>query len=340
MIKVTALTAGKYDPSGRFRVRQFIQPLKSFGIELCEYYPRVNKYTLKRFPPLGALSRFPGLLDSRGCAVTLLGRELLAGRFGLERYAGGKCLVDIDDAIWLNGANFSEKLAHFCNGVIAGNAFIGDHYRQLGARVWEIPTSLDTDSWRPRTAASEQPWTIGWTGSSSNLRFLAAIEEPLGDFLRDHPDCRFLLVCNKKPVFKKLPAASWESARWSPETEVSLVQSMDVGLMPLPETEWSLGKCALKMIMYMAVGIPSVVSPVGVGGELLKRNQVGLPARTTHDWYAMLRTLFADKALAARMGLAGRLLAEEEFSVTRNAPKLAAVIREVAGRQTTRAASL
>src|SRR5262249_22111372 len=159
-------------------------------------------------------------------------------------------LIDIDDAIWLNRPDFSERLATLCQGVIAGNELIADHYREYGAQVWTIPTAVDTNRWRPAArAAADSVWTIGWSGSSSNLKFLYDIEEPLADFLNDHPAARLLVVCNRKPLFKRLPAGQWRFLPWSPENEISQVRQMNAGLMPLTDSEWSRGKCALKMIM-------------------------------------------------------------------------------------------
>jgi glycosyltransferase involved in cell wall biosynthesis len=330
MIKVTALTSGRHFPSSRFRVRQFIEPLRALGIDVSEHYPLINKYYTKRLSPLGMLARLPGVMASRSSAVTWFERELVPGRFTLERYAGNKRLVDIDDALWLNAPHFSERLAQLCDGVIAGNEFIAEHYRQRGARVCTVPTSIDTAIWRPAESRPRAEWTIGWTGTSSNLKYLYLIAEPLADFLAQHREARLLIVCDRKPLLAKLPADSWRFARWSPANEVALVQSLDVGLMPLPDTEWTRGKCALKLIMYMAVGIPAVISPVGVGREILEQHEVGLAARSTNEWYEALRLLFHDRETAARVGANGRKLVEKEFSVDINVPKIAAVIREIA----------
>lgn len=330
MIKVAALTSGKNFPSSRFRIRQFIDPLRAFGIEISEHYPAVNKYHTKRLVPAGLLTRLPGVLAARGADVTLFERELLPGRFTFERFAGTKRLIDIDDALWLNSPNFSEKLANICDGVIAGNRYIADHYEQSGARVWVVPTSIDTEKWRPADSGASDRWTIGWTGTSSNLKYLAAIEEPLAEFLSQHRDAQLLIVCDRKPAFRRLPAQSWRFARWSPRNEIELAQSMDVGLMPLPDTEWTRGKCALKMIMYLAVGIPVVASPVGVAKEIFDQREVGLAASAGNDWHEALRRLFNDRDLSARLAVAGRSLVEENFSVRHNTPKLAAIINEVA----------
>lgn len=206
MIKVTALTSGKHNPSSRFRVRQFIEPLKNFGIDVTEHHPLLNKFHTKRVLPLGLLARLPGLLAARAGKVTWLERELAPGKLALERFAGARRLFDVDDAIWLNASNFSERLAELCDGVVAGNEFIADHYRKLGARVWTIPTSLDTTQWQPGLAARRDRWTIGWTGTSSNLEYLYLIEDALADFLGDDRPAQLLVVCDRRPVLKKLPA--------------------------------------------------------------------------------------------------------------------------------------
>jgi len=311
-------------------VRQFIRPLESCGIEVREYYPVVDKYATKRVPLLGALIRIPGIRDSRTTAVAWLERELVPERFTLERYAGTRRLLDIDDAIWLNKSKFSERIAASCHGVIAGNDFIATHYKDHGARVWTIPTSIDSEKWRPARSKRDSKWTVGWTGSSSNLKYLYLIEKSLAAFLRGRPDVRLLIVCDKRPVFKSITAEHWVFARWSPENEVRLLQMMDVGLMPLADTEWSRGKCALKMIMYMAVGIPSIVSPVGVGKQLVEQNEVGIAAETESEWYDVLNHLHLEQDVASRLGAQGRKLVEDQFSVKENVLKLAAIFRTIA----------
>ena len=333
-IKVTALTSGKHFPSSRFRVRQFIDPLREFDIDVTEHYPQLNKYHTKSVLPVGLLARLPGVVAARSGAVTWLERELAPGRLTLERYAGARRLLDVDDAIWLNAPNFSERLAQLCDGVIAGNEFIADHYRKFAAQVWTIPTSVDTSQWRPRPVGQRDRWTIGWTGTSSNLKFLYPIEEALADFLSECRQAQLLVVCDRRPVLNRLPEGSWRFVRWSAENEIRLVQEMDAGLMPLPDTEWARGKCALKMIMYLAVGIPAIVSPVGVGKQLLDQCEigceVGLAARDASGWFAALRRLFSDREFGERLATAGRKLVEEQFSVKANTPKLAAVIHEIA----------
>lgn len=327
-LKVTALTSGRNHPSSRFRVRQSSRRLQSYGIEVNEHYPLVNKYLTKRLAPLGMLARLPGVLAARTSAITWLERELVPEKFTLERFAGTRRVLDVDDAIWLNKPGFSEKIAHSCSGVIAGNEFIAAHYAKLGLRVWNVPTSIDTDVWRPAAERTNRKWTIGWMGSSSNLKYLHAIEAPLADFLASHSDAQLLIVCDRPPAFAKLPSDSVVFQRWSATNEVRSAQAMDVGLMPLADDEWARGKCAFKMISYLAVGVPAIASPVGVAHALIEHSS--LAASSEGDWFGALERLYDDPSLARALGARGRKIIEERYSVKRNAGKLASILREVA----------
>lgn len=331
MIKVTALTASKIDPSSRFRIRQFIRPLRDLSVEVSEYRPIINRYKIEPLPWLAMATRAPGLIASRFSDVAWLGRELISGRSTIERWAGKKRVFDVDDAIWLPyGSDFSEKIVRHCDGVIAGNSFLAEHYEKLGAQVWLVPSSVDTDVWKPRNNAPKDEWTIGWIGSWSNLQFLYGIEEPLAEFLTEHSEARLLVVCDRQPSFTKLPPDRWHYEKWSVEREVELVQQMDIGLMPLDDSEAARGKCGFKMLSYMSVGLPVVVSPVGVNKEILGRDQLGFAATSPNDWYRALEQLFIDRQLGAQMGIAGRRVVQDHYSVRANAPKLADVFREVA----------
>ena len=330
-IKVTALTSGWRVPSSRFRVRQFIAPLASLGVEVFERRLPFSKYALRRTGPLSALARLPAVASARSSDVTWLERELIAGRRSLEHFAGRRRLFDIDDALWLLGrSKFSERIAAESFGIIAGNEFIGEYYRQYCPRIWVVPTSVDTGAWKPLMKRQPGPWTIGWIGTSSNLPHLLALEAPLAAFLKRHDDAQLLVVCDRRPRFNGVPERSQRFVRWSANHEIELVQRMDVGLMPLPDTEWARGKCALKMLLYMAVGIPVITSPVGVGASLASRAEIGVTANSQDDWYDALKLLFDSRAASHSMGMAGRRLAEEKYSVFGNSQRLAEIFREAA----------
>ena len=338
-IEVTALTAGEFDPSRRFRICQFIDGLKTRGIDVTERHPFFSKYAAAPFDQLGfiwtagkILARIPGVAAARSADITWLQRELIPGRFTLERYAGRRILLDIDDAVWmdLRGEEAIEQVAKHSSGIIAGNNFLGDFFRRRGLRVWIVPTSVDTNRWQPSPVREHVKWTIGWSGTASNLKYLSSIEEPLADFLDRHRDAELLVVSESRPTFNQIPAGRWRFESWSPEREVELVQQMDVGLMPLASTDWERGKCGLKMLTYMAVGVPTIASPVGISEEIIRQSTVGFLARSSQDWYQVLHTLHQDRPLGRRLGECGRQLVEAEYSVTHNVDKLADIFQLVA----------
>jgi glycosyltransferase involved in cell wall biosynthesis len=217
-----------------------------------------------------------------------------------------------------------------CDGVVAGNRYLADHYERQGARVWLVPTSVDTDVWTPRDKTENDRWTIGWSGSWTNLKFLQQIEKPLAEFLAQNLDSRLLIVSDRRPQLNQLPRDSWLFVEWSPQNEVGLVQLMDVGLMPLEDSEWALGKCGFKMLSYMAAGLPVVVTPVGVNAEILGHAEIGLAATKPNDWFQAFEKLYSDQNLGTRLGINGRRVVEERYSVRTNVIKLAEIFQEVA----------
>ena len=343
MIRVAAITASRDDPSSRFRVRQFLAPLRELGIEAVEYRAWISKYARGplQLTGLGAASRVVHAIAARRYDVTWLNRELVTGRQTIERFMGGRRLLDVDDAIWLRGRpDFARRIAASCAGVIAGNARIADHFRGAAPRVWTVPTAVDTDVWKPAPAAREaltagkapangEAFVIGWSGTHWNLPYLYEIEETLRRFVTDHAAARILVVCDRRPRFRRLPADRVDFQRWSPAVEVDALRRMSAGIMPLPDDEWGRAKCATKMLCAMAVGLPVVVSPVGAAAEILRQGPLGLAARRAEDWYDGLAQLCADPERSAAMGRAGRRVAVERYSAAEIAKLLAAIFSEV-----------
>ncbi len=335
MIKVTALTAFRADPSSRFRFRQFIEPLAPLGIEVSEHYLPISRYRRQPLASLGMLLRLPGVAASRKSDITWLRRELIPERVTLERFTGGKRLFDVDDAIWLGSDRpFSERIVEMCDGVIAGNSFLAARYEPLGKPVWIVPTVVDTKLWKPAAPPDDGLWRIGWIGTRYNLRYVEMIEKPLAEFLDHHSDVRLRIVCDVVPDLKLIPSRSLEYVKWSADGEIAATQAMNVGIMPLDDTDWSRGKCAAKMLCYLAVGVPAVVSPVGVNSDILKMAKVGYGSKDENEWFNALTDLYENREAAADMGRIGCKLVEDHYSVAANVVKLAAIFREVLDRQT------
>ncbi len=333
LIRVAALTGGRNSPAARFRVRQYIPRLEGQGLHVREYIPFF--YENCGWPsPFKAASHLPGLLGSRRADLTWIGRELVRGYETFERLLKRPRVLDVDDAIWLDWPLGRYALPHIARGmdaIVAGNAFLAEWFSRYCGNITVLPTALDLSRYapRPKPPAPTDRFTIGWTGAADSFPFLERIQEALLRFLDGHPDSEVLIVAERPWRTTAIPAGRLRFVRWNERIEVDVLHDMTVGIMPLPDSEWARGKCSFKMLQYMAVGLPVVVSPVGMNAEVLAKGDIGFGVTTMDDWYQALETLYRDRSLRVAMGRAGRTVVERHFSADNIADALAALFRSL-----------
>lgn len=352
-LRVDALTTGRHDPSARFRVRQHIAPLLGWGIDVREHIPFIDKNAglpsklaplLSPLPQatvraawrgLKLLCHLPGLTRSLRADVVWLNRELMTGRFSLERFLRGSVVLDIDDAVWLakpHGAETMRRLGSEAAAVIAGNEHIAAWFSRWNPNVHIVPTAIDTDRFRPAldrdNLADRDAFVVGWTGLSWNFGYIHAIEEPLAAFL-EACNAKLLIISERAPAFSHIAPHRVDFRRWTPEIEATALREMDVGIMPLPDTPWARGKCSFKMLQYMSTSIPVVASPVGMNADVFRRGSVGHPATSNEDWFKALMAIHSDRRLAREMGQNGRRVVLENYSLLRVTERLAGVFHSL-----------
>ncbi len=343
----------KYSSAGassRYRVYQYLPYLEQAGYA-CQVSPLFdddylhNRYVLGRGKPADFMAAFwrrlRALLSCRRFDLLVIEYELLPffPPF-IERLLqrlGIPYIVDYDDALFHQYDSHRRivvrrmlggKIAAVMRGaraVIAGNRYLADYAREAGARRVEmIPTVVDLDRY-PVEATDSPTFTIGWIGSPATAGYLDDIAPALRDVCIDG-DVRVRLV-GAGDV--DLPGVPVEVLPWNEESEVACLQSFHVGIMPLPDTPWARGKCGLKLIQYMACGIPVVASPVGVNEELLCGGQTGISARDTADWIEALRALQRNPSRRKDLGQAGRRLVEQSYSLQARWPEYLSLIRSL-----------
>jgi glycosyltransferase involved in cell wall biosynthesis len=300
---------------------------------------------------LGARRRLRRRIDRADAGTALVHRRAdLLPSLALERAAarGGRLVYDVDDAIWLDARHGSGSGSHplaFLKGsarkvrwlagnadaVIAGNALLAEHLEGLGAAVTVIPSLVDTDGIAPRRHADAPELVLGWVGSRSTAPFLAAVGPALSRVAAALPGVRLRLLVvggSADPV----PGVELEAVPWSEAAQADALARMDVGLMPLPDTPWTRGKCAYKALQYMAAGVPVVADDVGIANTVVG-DTAGYVVGTPEDWADALLAVLQDPALRERLGRAGRERVQRDFSLERWAPVLADVLRGAPARQ-------
>jgi glycosyltransferase involved in cell wall biosynthesis len=213
--------------------------------------------------------------------------------------------------------------------VIAGSSELADYASRYTDRISIVPTVVDLERFvftLPQQRADGRV-TVGWYGSNSTSQYLHCIVPALQRLAASHPGkIRFRFFGDPGlsidlPDFQALP--------FRLETEIQDLQAMDIGLMPLPDTPWTRAKCAFKAIQYMALGIPTVVTPIGMAGDLVQHGENGLHATTVDEWVGALDRLIADLPLRQSLALAGRKTIEEQYSLQRWAPRFTSLLRTV-----------
>lgn len=328
-------------PSQRYRFEQYIGFLSKNGFD-CRHVFLLNQKEDKTFYAKGKVFKKALILLKSLCVltkhtflrkydITFVQREaFMLGTSFFERKMAkrSKLIYDLDDAIWVKqtGTIKSEnKLFHFLKNpgktneiiqsaamVFAGNQYIANHAKKYNPNVKVIPTTIDTDEYQLVEKNEAKRVCIGWSGSFSTIIHFEYVLDALGQLKDKYGDAIYFSVIgdggfeNKKLEIK--------GKAWSKELELSYFSEIDIGIMPLPNDEWTKGKCGFKALLYMSFGIPAVVSPVGVNTEIVEDGINGYFARSTQEWVDKISLLVDDAMLRKRMGELGRKVVVDQYS--------------------------
>jgi glycosyltransferase involved in cell wall biosynthesis len=256
-------------------------------------------------------------------------------------------VLDLDDATYVRyespiygrlGSSLkffgkTDKLIERSKIVTCGNSFIAEYVRSKGKPAVVVPTVVDLEAFCPKDSRERSSdIKIGWIGTHSTFPFLESVFPVLQRLAENH---RFVLkVVGSGRDEVRVKGVDVENLDWSLESEVEDFRSLDIGLYPITVSsaaspEWIRGKSGFKAIQYMAVGVPFVMSPVGVNGELGIPGTTHFNATSDQDWYNSLDTLLCSEEERRRMGLAGREFALTNYSLSQHADVLAETLVRV-----------
>jgi glycosyltransferase involved in cell wall biosynthesis len=336
-------------PSQRFRFEQYLGLLKERGYDVKvhsfltsadwrELYNPGQFFVKGRIVARGLWRRFGilGVLTKHD--IVFIHREVLP--FGppifewlIAKIFRKPIIYDFDDAIWLTDRNsesllvratrFRSKVKLVCGWarrISVGNTYLYDFAKKYCNSVTINPTTIDTTYLHNPESyirlRSDETISIGWTGSRTTLKYLEQLEPVLKRIEEKYPQVIIIVIADRRPSLK---LQSLTFLPWSKRNEIVDLMKMDIGIMPLPEDEWTLGKCGFKALQYMALGKPVVISSVGVNKQIIEDGVNGFLAKTTEDWEHALSRLVEDEVLREKFGKEGRRTVEDHYSILSNA---------------------
>jgi glycosyltransferase involved in cell wall biosynthesis len=348
-------------PGQRYRIEQWapvlaarhginvdFAPFESPGLSGILYKPghtaekigRVSFDFVRRLAAVVRARRYDGVLVYREAS--------LVGPAFYERLVTAlkvPLFFDFDDAIWLEGqpgasANGLFSRMHFwgktstncrvASAVLVGNAYLAAYAAERNSQVFILPSTIDLAKYPVQPEpASNDPFVICWTGSASTLAHFETARVALERFAAQRPTV-IRIICSHPPE-RPIAGAQNVFVPWSEQGEAEAVGACHVGIMPLPDNQYTQGKCGMKALQYMATGRPAVIAPVGMNRDLVQHGENGFLAGTDDEWVDALTRLADSPDLRKRMGDAGRRTVEDHYSGEAVAAKFAEAIRASIG---------
>lgn len=266
--------------------------------------------------------------------VVVLRKTFPAPILWILRKSASRLIFDFDDAIFCNtdGSPSPTRFSRFhammsaADRVFAGNEFLAFQARKFNSSVTVIPTAVDPSRYQVNAAKPESSVDLVWIGSSSTRKYLEAAMPWLALAAERIPNLRLKIIADFD-----LPGMGVRTVpvKWSTETEALELASSHIGIAPMRDDDWSRGKCALKVIQYMAAGLPVVSSDAGTNGDVLRDGTCGYVASSPQDWVGRLIQLAGNARLRAQLGSAARQRAIDDYSVTSTFVRMRKVLEEL-----------
>ena len=249
-----------------------------------------------------------------------------------------KLIFDFDDAIFLTFPGLFEMVVHESDLVFAGSHLLYGYASKFNNKTHLIPSAVRTDVFKPLNSLRDKNTVvIGWHGSVANqlnnLKMLTPVLRSLTRY-----DIIFKLLGTKgnkniQNFFRKqLPNIKVEFGldEWVPYEQVPLLlANVDIGVSPLKDNIWNRGKCAMKLLEYMALGLPVVASNVGEHSYIIRNGYNGFLASSTEEWVKFLSMLIEDTSLRREMGTNARKFIEKHYSLDMISLKIKNSIEEI-----------
>ncbi|KAF1085939.1 Glycosyl transferases group 1 [Sporotomaculum syntrophicum] len=339
-------------PSARYRVYQYLPLIEQNNIQVATH-SALTPFLFSKFSPakgnlnkfiyffLSALSRIIALFRLPFYNVIFIQKLVLPHVFPLPEFLlcklskrlCKKVIFDFDDAIYTVSEVREEtliekftyprrvqKIISLCDSIVVGNEYLGQFASNYNKKVYVVPTSIDLTKYPMRLSDKQKrsPVIIGWIGTPSTAPYLNLISSALKEIATQN-DIIFRVIGGSSI---ECPGVKVEQLPWSLKSEVEDICSLDIGVMPLTDDPWTRGKCGLKLLQYMAAGVPAVASPVGVNNKIISDGINGYLAKNNEEWVAKIKNLICFPNEHFEMIELARKTVEDEYSIEVNVKKL------------------
>lgn len=259
----------------------------------------------------------------------------------IYRLFARRLIYDIDDLAFMGKTTQANSLVAPLRGpekyfylmrvadhVITCTPHLDALVRKFNDRTTDISSTINTAKYIPiESYTNARRIVLGWSGSHSTVPYLRLLESVLRRLRAEHD---FKLLVIGTATFA-IDGVEVEAFPWCEATEVDDLRRIDIGLYPLPNEEWVLGKSGLKALQYMALGIPTVATAIGANFRVIEDGVSGFLVSTDEEWQSRLSRLMGDPLLRQRIGAAARARVEQIYSVNANAPVYLGILDEVLG---------
>jgi len=334
-------------PSQRFRFEQYFSFFEKNGFE-CRLSPLLNEKEDAIFYSEGNFfnkvriiarcfqKRKKDIQRAHEYDIIFIQREaFMTGTVYFEKQfkkTGKKIIFDFDDAIWIPNVSDGNKkyawiknpsktteIISLSNIVITGNDHLADYAKKFNNKVHIIPTTIDTNYHTRKDITTDNGICIGWTGSHTTIQHFEHSIPVLKKLKKRYGDKIYFKVIGDELYSND--ELKIQGIKWSLQNEIEHLSEIDIGIMPLPDNEWTKGKCGLKGLQYMALEIPCVMSPVGVNCDIVSDGINGFLADKEDEWIEKISILIENPELRKTIGTEARKTVIEKYSVEANKEK-------------------
>jgi len=331
-------------PSSRYRFYQYFPMFKEFEINVYPFFDNRYKPGMNFKSLSGLIYTFKCFINRFIKILKLLNRKhICVIQYEFTPYLPFnklffkifkiKYIVDYDDAVFHEYDQSKNKIVRYllknkipnvikyADKVITGSSYLTDFAKQYNSNVIEIPTSINIEKYKKVYLKYKvNIFTIGWIGSLTTSKNLIQLI-PVFKRLREEK-ITFQINCIgfNNDLLDKFEGLPFNSIQWNDETEVEEIKKFDIGIMPLEDDLFNKGKCAFKLIQYMACGIPTISSPFSSNLNV-DRNKENLFASTDEEWANCIIKMINNKDKYLRIGQNNIKIAEKYYSVQSNYKK-------------------